>query len=102
MYAAGLTGTVLSRRAQLLAYGTERGVRLASAYVQAKLENAENLLRYIGKYRKETQPDVYQELSLTAAEMRDAVAELERLSGTEIEAVRERMLSIEGRAAQRY
>src|SRR5579863_6447586 len=32
VYSAGLTGTVLTRRAQLLAYTGERGVALAVAY----------------------------------------------------------------------
>lgn len=102
MYSAGLTGTVLTRRAQLAAYQTERGFLLAQAYVRAKLENAINLLRYVGKYRKETQPEIHTEITLTAAELRDALAELDALSGPNIESVRERMLSIEGRAAQRY
>lgn len=104
VYSAGLTGTVLSRRAQLLAYTSERGRDLALAYVRAKLENGINLLRYAGKYRKETQPAVFEEITLVAAELRDALAELEQLreQGPDIETVRERVLSVEGRAAQRY
>jgi CRISPR-associated protein Cas1 len=104
VYSAGLTGTVLSRRAQLLAYTTERGRDLAFAYVRGKLENSINLLRYAGKYRKETQPTVFDEMTLVAAELRDALTELDQLryQGSDIEALRERVLSVEGRAAQRY
>jgi CRISPR-associated protein Cas1 len=102
VYSAGLTGTVLTRRAQLLAYSGERGVQLARAYVRAKLENALNLLRYMGKYRKEIQPDAFAEITLVAAELRDRVAELDALTGASIDAIREQLLSIEGRAAQRY
>jgi CRISP-associated protein Cas1 len=102
MYSSGLTGTVMSRRAQLAAYATPRGVLLAQAYVRAKIENAINLLRYVGKYRRETQPEVHAEITLTAAELRDALAELDALSGPDIDTVRERLLSVEGRAAQRY
>lgn len=104
VYSAGLTGTVLSRRAQLLAYHSERGRDLALAYVGGKLENAINLLRYAGKYRKETQPAVFEEITLVTAELRDGLAELEQLreQGSDIEAIRERVLSVEGRAAQRY
>lgn len=104
VYSAGLTGTVLSRRAQLLAYTTTAGRDLALAYVRAKLDNSINLLRYVGKYRKETQPAVFDEITLVAAELRDALAELEhvRNQGPDIESVRERVLSVEGRAAQRY
>lgn len=102
VYSAGLTGTVLSRRAQLAAYTTDRGLHLALAYVRAKLENSINVLRYVGKYRKETQPEVHAEIMLTAAELRDILAELDALSGPHIESVREQLLSAEGRAAQRY
>lgn len=102
IYSAGLTGTVLSRRAQLTAYSTPKGLQLALAYVRAKLENGINLLRYTGKYRKETQPAVFEEISLVAPELRDALAELDKIAGPDIETVREQVLSIEGRAAQRY
>lgn len=102
VYSAGLTGTVVSRRAQLLAYTTESGMQIAKAYIQGKLENSLNLLRYIGKYRKETQPEVFEEITLATAELRDHLAELEGITGPNIEALRERFLSVEGRAAQRY
>ena len=102
IYAAGLTGTVLSRRAQLAAYDSPRGLALAVAYVRGKLENCINLLRYVGKYRKEANPVVFQEITLVAAELRDALAELEGLGGECIEDVRELVMSVEGRAAQRY
>src|SRR5262249_51322855 len=44
IYAAGLTGTVATRRAQLLAYTDTRGLALARAFVGGKLENQANLL----------------------------------------------------------
>lgn len=102
MYASGLTATVLSRRAQLAAYETPRGLALVRAYIQGKIENQATLLRYAGKYRKETQPAVFEEITLVVAELRDALAELADLSGVNIEEVRERMLSVEGRSSQRY
>ncbi len=102
VYSAGLTGTVLTRRAQLLAYETEMGVVVVKGFVQGKLENQANLLRYIAKYRKETEPVLYEELMLVAVEMRDYLHELEQLKAEKIDLVRERVLSVEGRAAQRY
>ncbi|MGH2501876.1 MAG: CRISPR-associated endonuclease Cas1, partial [Ktedonobacterales bacterium] len=105
MYAAGLTATIASRRAQLAAWDSPLGLALASAYVRGKIENQANTLRYMGKYRKETQPEVFEELRLTVGELRDRVAELERLlkSGVEtVDEARERVLSVEGRASQRY
>lgn len=102
IYSSGLTATVMSRRAQLAAYDSPRGLSLARAYVRGKIENQANLLRYVGKYRKETQPEIFEEISLTVAELRDHLAELDALTGDTIEAVRERVLSVEGRASQRY
>ncbi len=102
LYSAGLTGTVLTRRAQLLAYESTAGVALAKAFVQGKLENQANLLRYIAKYRKETEPALHEEMMLVALEMRDYLYELEQLQADKIEQSREQILSIEGRAAQRY
>lgn len=105
LYAAGLTATVISRRAQLAAYDTPVGLGLALAYVRGKIENQANTLRYVGKYRKEAQPEVFEELSLTVAELRDHLVELERLTGSggaTVDELRERTLSVEGRASQRY
>ena len=102
LYSAGLTGTVLTRRAQLLVYENAIGVTLAKAFVQGKLENQANLLRYIAKYRKETEPALFEEMMLVAIEMRDYLYELEQLKADKIEDIREQILSVEGRAAQRY
>lgn len=102
LYAAGLTGTVLTRRAQLLAFVNPRGVMLARAFVGGKIENQRALLRYMGKYRKETNPDLFEELTRVAAELGDHVAELERLPDIALEDLREKLLSVEGRAASRY
>ena len=84
------------------------GLTLALTYVRGKIENQANTLRYAGKYRKETQPEVFEELRLTVAELRDHLAELATLaqlatqSGATIDELRERTLSVEGRASQRY
>ncbi len=102
LYSAGLIGTVLTRRAQLLAYETTTGINVAKACIHGKLENQANLLRYIAKYRKETEPALYEELMLVAVEMRDYLHQLEQLQGAQIEQIREQLLSVEGRAAQRY
>ncbi len=102
LYSAGLTGTVLTRRAQLRAYDDERGVRLAVAFASGKVHNQANLLRYAAKYRKETASEVYEELMLLAHEVFDHELELRKLGGTRIDDVRDVLLSLEGRAAQRY
>jgi CRISPR-associated protein Cas1 len=102
MYSAGLGATVLTRRQQILAYHNERGVTVAKAVTAAKLHNQTATLKYMAKNRKETAPDVYHELRLTADKIRDAQAEIELLRGEEIELVRDVMMGIEGNAGQLY
>lgn len=102
LYSAGLTGTVLTRRAQLRAYESSVGVSVAKAFVFGKLENQANLLRYLARYRKETNPGVYEELILNALEIRDRQHEVSQLEAASVEILRDRLLSVEGRAAQKY
>jgi len=102
LYAAGLTGTVLTRREQLLAYTDRRGLQLALAFAGGKITNQAGFLRYVAKYRQETDPDLYRELRLCADEVRDHLEELRRLEGNTVDAVRYQILSAEGRAAQKY
>ncbi len=102
LYSAGLTGTVLTRRAQLGAFEDERGVTLARAFVVGKLENQRALIRYIAKYRKEAEPALFEELTRVAAELGDHVQEAEQVSARQVSEVRDLLLSIEGRAASHY
>lgn len=102
LYSAGLIGTVLTRRAQLLAYENTKGVAVAKAFVHGKLENQANVLRYMAKYRKETDEALHEEMNLIALEMRDYQHELQQLQAERVEHVREQIMSVEGRAAQRY
>jgi len=99
---ASLTGTVATRREQLLAYFDERGVKLAAAFARGKLANQVNLLRYVGKYRKEAHPQVYEALREAATEIQDTAAGLDRLGGNRLDEVRDTIMGIEGRAASRY
>ena len=102
LYSAGLTGTVQTRRAQLLAYGDGRGLALARAFAEGKIRNQANLLKYMAKYRKETDAALYRELRLVAGEVLSYVIDLDRLKGECIDEVREQIRSVEGRAAQKY
>lgn len=103
LYSAGLTGTIQTRRAQIAAYEDRRGVSLALAIAQAKLKNQAALLRYMAKYRKTVQPEIYEELRLLALEVEDHLVGLEMLaSRSHVDQVRAELLGIEGRAAQKY
>lgn len=106
LYAAGLTGTVLTRRAQLTAYDDGRGLALAVALSEGKLQNQAGLLRYAAKYRKEKAPDTYYSLIAMAEAVEGHLRELRGLLADEpslpLEEARGKLLSIEGRAAKPY
>jgi CRISP-associated protein Cas1 len=101
LHAAGLVGTVLTRRAQLLAYDSQQGITLGKAFVRGKLENQMNLVRYFGKSR-EDQKELTSTIQLITGDFRDALYDLEALQGLHMADIREQILSIEGRAAQKY
>lgn len=102
VYAAGLGATVLTRRQQLLAYDDERGLAIAKAVTAAKLYNQAVTLKYMAKNRKESAPEVYHELRLTADDLRDAQNQIEQLQGERIDTLRDVIMGIEGSAGQRY
>ncbi|GHO77471.1 CRISPR-associated endonuclease Cas1 [Ktedonobacter sp. SOSP1-85] len=102
LYTSGLVGTILTRRAQLLAYDTPQGVMVGKAFVSGKIQNQLNLLRYFAKSRKESEADFFQVTQAAADTLRDRMLEVERLSGETIQEIRDRLLSAEGRAAQCY
>lgn len=102
MISSDLTGTVATRREQLLAYADERGVALAKAFALGKIANQVNLLRYLGKYRREARPEVYRHLRQAVADIQDAAGQLERVEGRALDDVRARIMGCEGLAAKYY
>lgn len=103
VYSAGLTGTVQTRRAQLLAYQDRRGVAVALAMAKAKLNNQAALLRYMARYRKEKDPALYRELRLLALEVEDHLAGLDKLQNrNRVDDLRAELQGLEGRAAKKY
>lgn len=107
LYSAGLTGTILTRRAQLEAYHTRRGLSLALEGARGKLQNQANLLKYVAKYRKETAPALFEMLRTRAEQIETYAHALERLERTSpaqatIEQYRHAIMGIEGNAAQVY
>lgn len=111
MYSAGLTGTVLTRRAQLASFTTGRGLALAIAFAQGKLANQANFLKYMSKYRKESAPALFGVLREAAEKILQAVEDLEQIKSMPEVLTGERatiddwrfvLMGMEGRAAQTY
>ncbi len=103
VFSAGLTGTVQTRRAQLLAYEDRRGTAVALAMAGAKLKNQAALLRYMARYRKEKAPALHRELRLLSLEVEDHLAGLDKLRDCErVDDLRAELQGLEGRAAKKY
>ena len=106
LYAAGLTGTVKTRRAQYMAYNDHRGVALAAAFATGKVRNQARLLKYLAKSRKERDPACHAFLHSTARAMERYVDSLKAWRkaawDSSVDAERGGLLAIEGRAAQTY
>jgi CRISPR-associated protein Cas1 len=97
-----LTATVITRREQLAAYNDARGVELAKAIVRGKLGNQASLLKYFGKYLKESNPPVFDELSSLARSLAKGRRDAGEINESTIDAAREALLSIEGLAGRTY
>lgn len=102
LYAAGLTGTIQTRRAQLESYNDARGGTLARAFVRGKLENQINLLRAMVKNRREQDQPCFEDIQNVVAEVRDALLAAEHVAGITCDDVRPSLLAAEGRGADRY
>jgi CRISPR-associated protein Cas1 len=102
IYAAGLTGTVLTRREQLFAYNDERGKKFILALSEAKIHNQAANLKYLAKTRVDSDPALHQELRLCAGEVLDMTATLLRLSGETADDLRNSIMGAEGNASRRY
>ena len=97
-----LTGTVKTRREQLLAYADGRGLALGKAFAAGKIRNQVNLLRYLAKNRARTMPEVFNEVRQATIDLQGQADKVEQLSGPHIEAVRGQLLALEGYAARLY
>lgn len=102
LFASGLTGMALTKRAQLRAYEDERGLVLAKAFASGKIQSQANMLRYAAKYRKETDLEMHRALTLAATEVLDGLPSIGRMAGVIDEATRAALMGAEGRAAARY
>ena len=97
-----LSGTIRTRREQLLAYNDRRGVALSMAFAAGKLSNQANQLRYMAKYRKDRDPEHHRAARDTAIELQALAHQLSQLQAENIEAVRAQIMNYEGRGADLY
>ena len=105
LYAAGLGGTVQTRRAQYAAYHDARAA-LAASFAAGKIQNQARLLKYVAKNRREKDPLRYDALQAAASKVEAHQVEVRAWVSINRdlndETRRAALLSIEGRAAQAY
>ncbi|WP_028307039.1 CRISPR-associated endonuclease Cas1 [Desulfitibacter alkalitolerans] len=97
-----LNGSVITRREQLMSYKDKRGVKLVKLFVEGKLKNQRNVIKYFSKYRKVSDTYLFNELQLIAEKIEKLVEELKGISGNNIDEIRGNILSLEGRAGNLY
>lgn len=102
LLAPGLTGTVRTRREQLLAYADERGAMLAKTFARGKLLNQANQLKYMSKYRKAVDTDLYWKVRDAATEVERMALRIEELPDSTVDELRPHILNLEGRGAHIY
>jgi len=102
LYAPGLGGTVLTRRAQLTAYGDGRGVDISLIIADAKINNQAATLKYVAKSRKESDPDLYAALRDASIETASQAEKLLGLRGMSLEGLRNYLMAFEANAAVHY
>lgn len=95
VYPCKLGGTTLTRRRQLEACLSETGAEIAKKLVQAKIKNQAYFLKALAKSRKNS------DLGDKADEMLGISERVESV-GSEINAFRETLLGLEGRAGNLY
>lgn len=102
LYAPGLGGTVLTRRAQLMAYEDGRGALISLAIADAKINNQAATLKYVAKSRKESDPELYQLLRDASVETAVQADKLRGLKEMALDDLRVYLMAFEAQAAIHY
>ncbi|MGB9714978.1 MAG: CRISPR-associated endonuclease Cas1 [Thermodesulfovibrionales bacterium] len=97
-----LTATIEARREQFEAMKDPRGLEFSKAIVYGKITNQERLLRYFGKYIKETDPERYKTIDSLAEELNNLRGKVKAVTGNSIDEKRNTLIGIEGTAGRLY
>lgn len=97
-----LTATIISRREQIKAFDDQRGLTFAKIIVKGKIKNQESLLRYFGKYLKQSSPDKFLRICQIANKLRSLRHKVDSVKGANIDDARETLCGIEGNSGKLY
>ncbi len=102
LIAPELTGTVQTRRRQLLAYGDARGVELAKGFASGKMVNQATLLKYMAKYRQRADPEVHEMARDAAFRLEHLATRVDAVEGQTVDDVRITVMNLEAQGARHY
>ncbi len=102
LMSSSVVGTIKTRREQLMAYLDNRGLALAKAFSGGKVANQAILLKYMAKYRKETDPELFEKVRATAMMREDYAGKIMSVKAPNVDIAREDILTLEGHAAKVY
>lgn len=102
LVAPELTGTVQTRRQQLLAFEDQRGVHLAQAFAVGKLQNQATLLKYMAKYRQTAAPATYEMAREAAFRIEHLARRIAEVEAEALVTVRVTIMNLEAQAARHY
>jgi CRISPR-associated protein Cas1 len=97
-----LTATIEARREQIEAMKDQRGLEFSKAIVYGKITNQERLLRYFGKYIKETDPERFRKIEYITKELRELKGNIKTVTGNHIDEKRNTLIGLEGTAGRLY
>jgi CRISPR-associated protein Cas1 len=97
-----LTATIISRREQILAFNDHRGLEFSRIIVQGKIKNQEKLLRYFGKYLKQSSPEKFNKICRIAEKLKSLQHKARSIKGANIQEARDSLNGLEGTSGRLY
>lgn len=95
IYPCKLGGTTLTRKKQLEAYSSEKGVLLVKEFVRGKIQNQLNMLKSLSKTRENAFEEEINKL-------KENLDNFEEIEGKTIDEIRDKLLGFEGYSASIY
>jgi len=95
-------GGVRVRKEQYKAQGDWRGVHLAKQMAKAKIVNQRNLLRQLARHRASKSPEIAKRIMNSVYDMKQHVINVERISASNTDEARAKIMFEEARAADKY
>lgn len=97
-----LSATIQARREQILAYSDKRGVEFSKRIVEGKIKNQAKLLKYFGKYLKQSDTERYSHIEELSKSIESLAEQSKVIEANRIDDARGNLMGLEGTAAKFY